>query len=320
MPKRAPYARGRGRRPEGVQWQPVCHTFTAPKQRRKAPLKIPKRLLPLVEEGLIDEVLRQLMSGKEAVVYVVRCGGEIRCAKVYKDATQRSFRQAVQYTEGRKVKNTRRARAMGKRSRYGREEQEQAWQATEVNALHRLATAGVRVPKAYNFFKGVLLMELVIDENGHAAPRLGDVEFTDQQARECHAVLVREVVRMLCAGMVHGDLSEYNVLMGADGPVIIDLPQALDAAGNNSAAALLERDVDNLGAWFGRFAPDLLASDHGREIWSLYASGRLHPEVELTGCYEESGGPADVDGVIREIDEVIKEDAARRRYKQALEH
>ena len=295
-------------------------TLPAPKQRRKAPLKTPKRLLPLIEEGLVDEVLRQLMSGKEAVVYVVRCGEEIRCAKVYKDANQRSFRQAVQYTEGRKVKNSRRARAMGKGSRYGRGEQEQAWQTTEVDALHRLAAAGVRVPKAYTFFKGVLIMELVTDENGHAAPRLGDVEFTDEQARECHGLLIREVVRMLCAGVVHGDLSEYNVLMAGDGPVIIDLPQALDAAGNNSAAAILERDVDNLAAWFGRFAPELLTTDHGREIWSLYAAGGLHPEVALTGCFEESEAPADVDGVIREIDEVIKEDAARRRYKLALEH
>jgi RIO kinase 1 len=282
-------------------------------------VKTPKRLLPLVEEGLIDEVIRQLMSGKEAHVYVVRCGEEIRCAKVYKEANHRSFRQAVQYTEGRKVKNSRRARAMEKRSRYGREEQEEAWQTAEVNALHCLTAAGVRVPKPYNFLKGVLLMELVVDEDGHAAPRLNDVELTDEQAREYHRMLIMEVVRMLCVGVVHGDLSEYNILVGSDGPVIIDLPQALNAASNNSAAGILKRDVDNLAAWFGRFAPELLTSDYGREIWSLYEGGNLHPEIALTGRFESSDQPADVNGVIREINEVIREDAARQRYKLALQ-
>ncbi len=291
----------------------------APKQRRKAPLKTPKRLLPLVEEGLVDEVMRQLMSGKEAVVYVVRCGEEIRCAKVYKEANKRSFRQAVQYTEGRKVKNSRRARAMEKGSRYGRQEQEEAWQHAEVDALHRLAAAGVRVPKPYNFLEGVLLMELVTDANGHAAPRLNDLELTEEQAHQYHHMLIMQVVRMLCAGLVHGDLSEYNVLVGSDGPVIIDLPQAVDAAGNNSAAGMLLRDVDNLAAWFGRFVPELRTTDYGREIWSIYESGKLHPEIALTGCFEQSEQPADVEGVIREIGEVIKEEAARQRYKQALE-
>ena len=282
-------------------------------------MKTPSRLKPLVEEGLIDEVTRQLMSGKEAEVYVVRCGGDTRCAKVYKEADKRSFRQNVQYTEGRKVKNSRRARAMEKGSRYGRQEQEQAWQNAEVDALHRLAAAGVRVPRPYNFLEGVLLMELVTDENGNAAPRLNDLALSAVQAREFHHTLIMQVVRMLCAGIVHGDLSEYNVLVGSDGPVIIDLPQAVDAAGNNSASAMLERDVDNLTAYFGRYAPELRRTDYGREIWSIYESGKLHPAIALTGCFVRSEKPADVGSVMREIDDVIKEEAARQRHKQALE-
>ncbi len=281
-------------------------------------MKTPKRIAPLVEEGLVDEVLRQLMSGKEAEVYVVRCGEDTRCAKVYKAADKRSFRQNVQYTEGRKVKNSRRARAMEKGSRYGRQEQEQAWQSAEVDALHRLAAAGVRVPRPYNFLEGVLLMELVTDDNGNAAPRLNDLAPSAAQARDYHHALMLQVVRMLCAGIVHGDLSEYNVLVGSDGPVIIDLPQAVDAAGNNSAAAMLQRDVDNLTAYFGRFAPELRTTDYGREIWSLYEGGKLRPDVALTGCFERKLELADVGAVMREIDDVRKEEAARQRYRQAL--
>ena len=285
----------------------------------KAPLKTPKRLASLVEEGLIDEVIGQLMSGKEATVYVVRCGEEIRCAKVYKDTNQRSFRQSVKYTEGRKIKNSRRARAMEKGSSYGRKEREGAWQNSEVDALRRLANAGVRVPQPYNFFDGVLLMELVADHSGHAAPRLNDLVLTPDQARDYHRTLIRQVVRMLCAGIVHGDLSEYNVLVGCDGPVIIDLPQAVDAAGNNSAEAMLERDVDNLSRYCSRFAPELRTTDYGKEIWSLYESSALHPDVELTGCFNRIELLPDVDGVMREIDDVIKEEASRRRYQAMLE-
>lgn len=275
-------------------------------------MKTPKRLEPLIEDGLVDEVIRQLMSGKEAAVFVVRCGDDVRCAKVYKEANKRSFRQSVDYTEGRTVKNSRKARAMGKGSKYGRKAQEEAWQSAEVDALYRLAAAGVHVPKPYNFYEGVLLMELVTDASGNAAPRLNDVEFTAADARKHHHSLLREVVRMLCAGIVHGDLSEFNILLGSDGPVIIDLPQAVDASGNNHASSMLERDVGNLTDYFGRFAPELLTTQYGKEIWSLYAHGELHPEVELTGRFKEDNKPVDLKSVIRVIDAASAEEAARR--------
>lgn len=275
-------------------------------------MKTPDRLRPLLEEGLIDEVLRQLTSGKEAMVFVVRCGQEIRCAKVYKEATHRSFRQAVDYTENRKTKNSRQARAMAKGTRYGRQAQEAAWQSAEVDALYRLAAAGVRVPKPHNFLEGVLLMELVCDEDGDAAPRLNDLHFTPDQARAYHEALLREVVRMLCAGVVHGDLSEFNILVAADGPVIIDLPQAVDAAGNNHAAGMLERDVANLRNYFGRFAPELLATNYGREIWSLYERGLLTPEAVLTGRFDPTVKPIDLESVLLGIEDARFEEAARR--------
>jgi len=275
-------------------------------------MKIPKRLRPLIEDGVIDAVVRQLMSGKEAMVFVVRCGAESRCAKVYKEADRRSFRQAVDYTENRKTKNTRQARAMAKGTRFGRESQEKAWQSAEVAALYRLAAAGVRVPRPYNFHAGVLLMELVTADDGNAAPRLNDVELTSEASIELHGRLIREVVRMLGAGVVHGDLSEFNILLGAGGPVIIDLPQAVDAAGNNHAQRMLLRDVDNLRRYFGRFAPGLLATDYGREIWAIFESGTLHPEVELTGRFEREEAPIDLGSVMREIDDARFEEAARK--------
>lgn len=279
-------------------------------------MKPPKRLQSLIEEGLIDTVVRQLMSGKEAMVYVVRCGDETRCAKVYKEATERSFRQAVDYTENRKVKNSRQARAMAKGTKFGRQSQEAAWQSAEVDALYRLAAAGVRVPKPYNFCDGVLLMELVTDEHGDAAPRLNDVVFTPADARKHHATLLIEVVRMLCAGVVHGDLSEFNILLGHengfDAPVIIDLPQAIDAAGNNHASRMLLRDVANLRAFFGQFSPELLKTNFGLEIWDLYQRGVLYPETVLTGRFERKLGAVDMSGVMREIDDARAEDTARR--------
>ena len=274
-------------------------------------MKPPPRLQALVDEGLIDDVLRQLMSGKEAQVYVVRCGDEVRCAKVYKEATQRSFRQAVDYTENRKVKNSRSARAMAKGTRFGRAQQEAAWQSAEVDALYKLAAAGVRVPRPFNFLEGVLLMELVADADGNAAPRLNDSVFSPEQARAHHASLLQEVVRMLCAGVVHGDLSEFNILLAEDGPVIIDLPQAVDAAGNNHARRMLLRDVGNLRDFFGRNDPALLKTDYGPEIWSLFERGALSPDTVLTGRYDAPVGAVDLRAVMREIDDARDEEAAR---------
>ena len=274
-------------------------------------MKAPPRLQSLVDEGLIDTVVRQLMSGKEAMVYVVRCGDDTRCAKIYKDATQRSFRQAVDYTENRRVKNSRQARAMAKGTRFGRQAAEAAWQSAEVDALYRLAAAGVRVPTPYNFHEGVLLMELVTDAHGDAAPRLNDVVFSPEDARRHHASLLVEVVRMLAAGVVHGDLSGFNILLAADGPVVIDLPQAVDAAGNNHAGRMLLRDVANLRQFFGQFAPELLATRYGEEIWSLYQSGTLTPQTPLTGRFDRPDGPVDLQAVLREVDDARDEEAAR---------
>ena len=280
-------------------------------------MKAPRRLQSLIDEGLIDLVVRQLMSGKEATVYVVRCGDETRCAKIYKEATQRSFRQAVDYTENRKVKNTRQARAMAKGSRFGRQAQEAAWQSAEVDALYRLAAAGVRVPQPFNFHDGVLLMELVVDAQGDAAPRLNDLVFSPEQAKAHHATLIAEVVRMLCAGLIHGDLSEFNILMAGDGPVIIDLPQAVDAAGNNHAQRMLLRDVANLRDFFGKFAPELLGTDYGPEIWTLYQTGLLATDVPLSGHFDRKTAAVDLGSVLREIDDARSEEAARRLRMEA---
>jgi len=274
-------------------------------------MKTPERLQTLLAEGLIDSVVRQLKSGKEADVYVVRCGDETCAAKIYKEANKRSFRQAVDYTENRKVRNSRQARAMSKRTTFGRQQQEAAWQSAEVDALYRLAAAGVRVPRPSNFHDGVLLMELVADAHGDAAPRLNDLDFTEAQALQHHATLIEEVVRMLCAGVIHGDLSEFNILLAADGPVIIDLPQAVDAAGNNHAPRMLMRDVDNLRNFFGRYAPSLLPTRFGPEIWSLYASGLLAPDVPLTGRYTPQAGAVDLSAVLREIEDSRLEETAR---------
>ena len=274
-------------------------------------MKIPPRLQPLLEDGLIDDVTRQLMSGKEAMVFVVTCGDDVRCAKVYKEANKRSFRQSVDYTEGRKTKNSRQARAMQKGSKYGRESQEAAWQSAEVDALYRLAAAGVRVPTPYNFYEGVLLMELVTGADGNAAPRLNDVQLSNETARDYHAFLIQQVVKMLCAGIVHGDLSEFNILVGSDGPVIIDLPQAVDAAGNNHAKDMLARDVSNLANYFGQFAPELLKAQYAKEIWALYERGDLTVDSPLTGHFAETKKAVDMQSVMREIKNVEYQEAAR---------
>lgn len=274
-------------------------------------MKTPKRIQPLVDDGVVDEVLSQLMSGKEATVYVVRCGDEIRCAKVYKEAAKRSFKQAVQYQEGRKSKNSRRQRAMEKGSKFGRKQQEESWHNAEVDALYRLAEAGVRVPTPYGCFDGVLLMELVTYDDGDVAPRLNDVSMTQEQALEDHSTIINDVKRMLVAGLVHGDLSEFNVLVDDYGPVIIDLPQAVDAAANNHAKSMLERDVNNMSQYYGQFAPKLLRTNYAKEMWALYEEGKLTADTELTGLFEESTESADVNSVMDEIRSVLAEERKR---------
>jgi RIO kinase 1 len=274
-------------------------------------MKIPKRIKPLVEDGLVDEVIRPLMSGKEADVFIVRCGTEIRCAKIYKESDKRSFKQATQYQEGRKVRNSRRARAMEKGSRFGRKEQEQAWQNTEVDALMRLARVGVRVPKAYGCFDGVLLMELICDEQGFEAPRLNDVTMSAVQAIEDHKLMMRYVVRMLCEGLVHGDLSEFNVLVDNHGPVIIDLPQVVNAAANNHAEHFLARDINKITTYYGLYAPEILDTRYAKEIWALYEAGELHPEVALSGEYNAIESDPDVDVVLEEIKQAMLEEQQR---------
>lgn len=275
-------------------------------------MKIPEGLQPLIDDGVIDEVIRSLKSGKEATVYVVRTGNQTRCAKVYRNMAQRSFQSRARYQEGRKVRGSRQARAMAKNTRFGRREQEAAWKNTEVDALYRLAAAGVRVPRPYGYFNDVLVMELVTDAVGHPAPRLGEVELSPEMARGYHDFLMRQVVRMLSIGLIHGDLSEFNVLVAADGPVIIDLPQAVNAAGNNGALAMLERDVNNLRSTLGRFAPDLLATEFAREIWALFERGELQPESQITGIFESENVVADTGAVMAAIDDAREEVVQRR--------
>ncbi|MBT73646.1 MAG: serine protein kinase RIO [Gammaproteobacteria bacterium] len=274
-------------------------------------MKIPKRIQPLIDEGLIDEVISRLMSGKEADVYVVRCNSEVRCAKVYKEAAKRGFKQTVLYREGRKTRNSRRARAMEKGSKFGRKQQEQTWHNAEVDALAKLAKADVRVPQPYACIDGVLLMELVTDSEGVVAPRLSDVSLSANEALEGHSKVMRFVVRMLCAGLIHGDLSEFNILLDENGPVIIDLPQAVDAAANNNAESMLQRDVNKIRSYYGQYAPELLNTQYAKEIWKLFEDGELQPEIQLKGVFAENTQDADVDGVLQEIESVIAEEQIR---------
>lgn len=282
-------------------------------------MKTPSGLQPLVDDGVIDAVMRPLKSGKEAAVFVVRVGDEIRCAKVYKDMAQRSFQQRVQYQEGRKVRGSREARAIGKASKYGRKQQEIAWKNAEVDALYQLRDAGVRVPEPFGYFHGVLVMELVVDAGGHSAPRLSEVELSPEQARNFHRVLVRQVVMMLCVGLIHGDLSEYNVLIAPDGPVIIDFPQVVSAAGNNAARVMLLRDVNNLTASLGAWAPDLLDTWYGEEMWALYEAGDLFPDTELTGIFVHDESAPDLDGVRHAINDAREEALIRQQGREAAD-
>jgi RIO kinase 1 len=278
-------------------------------------MKIPKGLQPLVDDGMVDTVVRSLKSGKEASVYIVACGGQLRCAKVYKEAQQRGFHKLAQYQEGRKTRSSRDARAMGKRGRHGRKVQEAEWKNAEVDALYRLVGAGVRVPAPHLVHEGVLLMELVQDAHGNPAPRINEVDVTADQARDWHGFMIAQITRMLCAGLIHGDLSEFNVLLDVNGPVIIDLPQAVNAAGNNNAFAMLERDVNNMRETFGRAAPELLETQYAHEIWKLYEAGELTPESVLTGRFERDSTAPDVDAVLSQIEDERREAEARERRR-----
>jgi RIO kinase 1 len=281
-------------------------------------MKTPPALQPLIDDGIIDEVIRSLKSGKEATVYIVRLGTEHRCAKVYRDMAQRSFQQRSQYQEGRKVRGSRQTRAIGKKTRYGRKQEESAWKNAEVSALYQLTAAGVRVPRPYGYFNGVLIMELITDAEGRSAPRLAEVELTAAQACEYHNFLMQQVVRMLCVGLIHGDLSAYNVLVGGDGPVIIDLPQAVSASGNNSALPMLERDVNNIRTALGQFAPQLLKADFAGEMWSLFEKGELQPDSKLTGMFARAKTAADLKRVLTAIDDARDEAVRRQRGRDEM--
>ncbi len=279
-------------------------------------MKTPNRLQPLIDDGLIDEVLQRLKSGKEADVYTVRCGDAIHCAKVYKEASQRSFRQAVQYQEGRKVRNSRDARAMQKGSKFGRKQQEEVWHTAEVDALFRLAGAGVRVPQPSTCPDGVLILEFVHDAKSAMEPRSSDVTLSEETAVAHFHLMLRNIVRMLCAGLVHGDLSEFNVLLDAQGPVIIDLPQAVDAAANNHAQAMFMRDVTNITEYYAQFAPSLRQTRYGKEIWALYEDGKLTPETPLSGHVVEETHEVDMGALLDEIIAAEDDFYARQRAAQ----
>jgi len=274
-----------------------------------------ERLTALLDIGVVDEIVRPLMSGKEAEVFLVVSQGERRVAKLYKESTSRSFKHRAEYTEGRRTKNTRQQRAMSRRSKYGREQEEAAWRSAEVDAIYRLRAAGVRVPEPYDFVDGILIMELIAGIDGEPAPRLVDVSLGRDEAEATHLQLIREITRMLCAGLVHGDLSDFNVLMTPAGPVIIDFPQAVDAATNNNARKMLLRDVRNVTSFLARFSPRLHKTKYGEEMWALYEQGKLAPDTELTGRFEKPKRGVDLMGI---LDEIYAAEVEERRRREAL--
>ena len=280
-------------------------------------MRIPNNLISLADQGIIEEVVRPLMSGKEAEVFLVRSGGKLRVAKVYKEAQNRSFKNRAEYTEGRKVRNTRDQRAINKRSRHGRDQDEAAWRSTEVDMIYRLRDAGVRVPTPHHFIDGVLIMELITDAQGDPAPRLAEVSLSAEEAVKVFDRLLAEAIRMLCAGVVHGDLSDFNVLMGADGPVVIDLPQAVDASSNQNAKKLLLRDVDNLQRFLSRFVPNRQPLPYAQEMWDLYARSELTPETRLSGRFRTASKRVDTASLLELIGEA-DHDERRRRETQGL--
>jgi RIO kinase 1 len=282
-------------------------------------LKAPRGLEKLLEDGIIDSVIRPLKSGKEASVYLVAMGDAVRCAKVYKEANRRGFHKLAEYQEGRRSRSSRDERAMGKSSRHGRGRQEEAWKNAEVEALYRLDAAGVRVPKPFGYFEGVLIMEMVDDGEGAPAPRLNDVVPTAEEARAWHTFLIEQVVRMLCAGTIHGDLSEFNVLLSGTGPVIIDLPQAVDASANNNAFRMLARDVENVTAYCARSAPELRHTWFAHEMWKLYEQAALRPDTVLTGEFTFDPTEANVDEVLMQIEEARREQEIRQAGREAAE-
>ena len=278
-------------------------------------MRVPESLIPLLDQGIIQEVVRPLMSGKEAQIYLVVSDDQLRVAKVYKTANNRSFHQRAEYTEGRAVRNSRTRRAMGRRSSFGRSQDEAAWRTAEVEIIYRLHGAGLLVPEPYNYIDGVLLMELITGMDGDPAPRLADVSLDPESARLVFTTLLSQVVGMLCVGVVHGDLSEFNVLLGQYGPVVIDFPQAVDPAHNQNARKLLVRDLDNLQLLLTHSVPGSRRLPYGQELWALYTKDNLTPDTQLTGRYRPPKRKANTESVLYEV-EVAERDARQRQEAQ----
>jgi RIO kinase 1 len=241
-------------------------------------------LAPLLADGVVEEICGRLKSGKEADLWLVRHGGEIVAAKVYKARQTRSFKNNAGYKEGRQVRDTRTQRAMERGSRFGRAAAEESWKAKEADALYALHAAGVRAPRPVLFYEGVLLMELVVDAHGHPAPRLVDARVPREQAAALYADLRAQAVRMLGCDLIHGDLSPYNVLLGRNGPVLIDFPQVVGAAHNSQAESFFHRDLENLRRFFAGIDPALrAAANDAREIWRAYVRRELTPDFVPSG-------------------------------------